>query len=84
MKRLRQRGVKGNEVEDVHVTICQYENLNKYLQIVIECKLMYFFVIFTSVFFNLFEAAEPKMTSKNFAEPKLPSKKLCGMPTFLS
>jgi hypothetical protein len=26
------------------------------------------------VFFNLFQVAEPKITSKNFAEPKLPSK----------
>ena len=31
-----------------------------------------------AVFFNLFEVAEPKMTSQNFAEPKLPSKKLRG------
>ncbi len=26
------------------------------------------------VFFNLFEVAEPKMTSKSLAEPELPSK----------
>jgi hypothetical protein len=26
------------------------------------------------LFYNLFEVAEPKMTSKNIAEPKLPSK----------
>ena len=34
--------------------------------------------LYKPVFFNLFEAAEPKMTPKNFAEPKLPSEKLRG------
>jgi hypothetical protein len=36
-----------------------------------------------AVFFNLFMVAEPKMTKINFEGPKLPSKKLCGNPTFL-
>ncbi len=35
------------------------------------------------VFFNLFEVAEFKVTAKNFQEPKCPSKKLRGTPTFL-
>jgi hypothetical protein len=34
----------------------------------------------TPVFFNLFEVTEPKMFSKKLAEPKLPSKNLCGTP----
>lgn len=36
----------------------------------------------TPVFFNHFEVAEPTMDSKNFAEPKWLSKKLCGTPVF--
>jgi hypothetical protein len=31
-----------------------------------------------AVFFNLFEVAEPERSSKNFAEPKMSFKKLCG------
>ena len=38
--------------------------------------------VLKSVFFNLFEVAEPKMASKNFAEPKWPSKNLHGTPIF--
>ena len=40
------------------------------------------FVYLMSVFFNLLVLAEPKMTSKTFAEPQMASKKLCGTPTF--
>jgi hypothetical protein len=34
----------------------------------------------SAVFFNLFDVAEPKMTSKNFTEPNLPSNFFCGTP----
>ncbi len=37
-----------------------------------ECRRMY--RVSNAVFFNLFEVAEPKMSSKNFAEPKMSSK----------
>ena len=40
--------------------------------------LLVFFKYGNIVFFNLFEVAEPKMTSNNFSEPNLSSKKLCG------
>jgi hypothetical protein len=41
-------------------------------------ELSIIFLLVKAVFFNLFEVAEHKMTSKKFAEPKLSSKNLCG------
>ena len=48
------------------------------LKVEIERKCTGILKVTRSVFFNLFEVAEHKMTSKKFAEPKLSSKNLCG------